>query len=101
MRLMQFEVTTTEDFDEWFDGLRDARAAAAISRNIVKLSGGLFGNVEPVGNGVSELKVDIGAGYRVYFVMRGRTIIVLLTGGDKSSQRRDIARAKEMADDLE
>jgi putative addiction module killer protein len=67
----------------------------------VKLSGGLFGNVEPVGNGVSELKVDIGAGYRVYFVTRGRMIIVLLTGGDKSSQRRDIARAKEMADDLE
>ncbi len=98
---MQYEIATTDDYDTWFDSLRDRRAAQAIDRNIVKLSGGLFGNVEPVGEGVSELKVDVGAGYRVYFVTQGRTIIVLLTGGDKSSQRRDIARAKEMAGDLE
>ncbi|MEG3161879.1 type II toxin-antitoxin system RelE/ParE family toxin [Sphingomonas sp. LB2R24] len=98
---MQYEIATTDDFDDWFDGLRDSLAVTAIRRNIVKLSGGLFGNVEAVGSGVSELKVDVGAGYRIYFVTRGRTIIVLLTGGDKSSQRRDIARAKEMAGDLE
>ncbi len=98
---MQYEIATTDEFDSWFDGLRDDRAVTAIRRNIVKLSGGMFGNVEPVGKGVSELKVDVGAGYRVYFVTRDRKIIVLLTGGDKSSQRRDIVRAKEMADDLE
>lgn len=94
---MQYEVATIEPFDVWLDGLRDHRAQQAIIQNIVKLKGGLFGNVEPVGNGVSELKVDVGAGYRVYFVTRGRTIIVLLTGGDKSSQKQDIKQAKEMA----
>ncbi len=97
---MQYEVTTTESFDSWMDGLRDDRAARAIATNIVKLAGGLFGNVQSVGDGVSELKVDVGAGYRVYFVTRGQTIIVLLTGGDKSSQKRDIKRAKDMAADV-
>lgn len=97
---MQYEIETTEEFGVWMDGLRDAQARRAIAKNIVKLSGGLFGNVEPVGEGVSELKVDVGAGYRVYFVTRGRVMIVLLTGGDKSSQKRDIKRAKEMAADL-
>lgn len=98
---MQYEVTTTEIYDDWFDGLRDRRAADAVARNIVKVSGGLFGNVESVGDGVSELKVDVGAGYRVYFVTRGQKLIVLLSGGDKSSQKRDIKRAKEIAADLE
>ena len=97
---MQYEVTSTESFDAWLDGLRDLRAAAAIARNIVKMQGGLFGNAKSVGDGVSELKVDVGAGYRVYFVVRGLTVIVLLTGGDKASQRRDIARAKEMAAEI-
>lgn len=96
---MQYEVTSTETFDAWIDSLRDGRAASAIARNITKLSDGLFGNVRSVGDGVSELKVDIGAGYRVYFVVRGLTVIVLLVGGDKASQRRDIAKAKEMAAD--
>lgn len=72
----------------------------AIDKGIVRLSGGLFGNVEPVGGSVSELKIDIGAGYRVYFTTRHATIILLLWGGDKSSQRRDIKRAKEMAADV-
>lgn len=98
---MQYEIATTSEFDRWYDDLRDDRAITAIRRNIVKLSGGLFGNAKPVGDGISELKVDVGAGYRVYFVTRGRTIIVLLTGGDKSSQRRDVARAREMATDLD
>lgn len=98
---MQYEIETTDRFDAWFDGLRDAHAMRAISKNIVKLSGGLFGNVEPIGGGLSELKIDVSAGYRVYFVTRGRRLIVLLVGGDKSSQRRDIKEAKEMATNLE
>ena len=80
--------------------VRDRRAVEAIGRNILKLQGGLFGNVQSVGDGVSELKVDVGAGYRVYFVTRGRTVIVLLLGGDKGSQPRDIVKAKEMAADI-
>ena len=98
---MAYEVLTTDEFEDWLDGLRDDRAARAIRRGTVKLAGGLFGNVEPVGDGVSELKVDVGAGYRVYFVTRGVTVIVLLCGGDKSSQKRDIKKAKGMAADLE
>lgn len=98
---MQYDVATTETFDSWLDGLRDHRAAVAITNSIIKLENGLFGNVEPVGEGVSEMKIDIGAGYRCYFVTRDRTLIVLLMGGDKSTQKRDIAKAKEMAAQLD
>jgi putative addiction module killer protein len=98
---VQYEVRSTDTFDNWLDELRDSRAAAAIARGVVKLSAGLFGNVKPVGEGVSEMKVDVGAGYRVYFITRGQTIIVLLCGGDKSSQARDIAKAKVMVGELE
>ena len=98
---MQYEIFSTAEFDVWRESMRDDRAATAVDRGIVRLSGGLFGNVAPVGEGVSELKIDVGAGYRVYFVTRGSTIILLLWGGDKSSQRRDIKRAKKMAAHLE
>lgn len=98
---MPYRVESTDAFDEWLEELRDERANRAIVKGIVKLEGGLFGNVRSVGDGVSELKIDVGAGYRVYFVIRSRALIALLCGGDKSSQRRDIARAKEMAADLE
>lgn len=98
---MQYEIRSTDTFTDWLDGLRDTRAKATIAKGIVRLSAGLFGNAKSVGDGVSELKVDIGAGYRVYFVTRGRAVIVLLCGGDKSSQRRDIKEAKKMAADLE
>lgn len=97
---MPYDLETTDEYDAWFDRLRDPLAIRAVARNVVKLSGGLFGNVEPVGEGVSELKIDVGAGYRVYFVTRGRRLIVLLSGGDKGSQKRDIRRAKELAADL-
>lgn len=98
---MPYDIMTTEIFDDWFDSIRDDRAQTAIRRNIVKLSGGLFGNAKPIGDGLSEMKIDVGAGYRLYFVTRGQTIIVLLMGGIKSSQRRDVACAKSMAGDLE
>ena len=67
----------------------------------MRLQAGLFGDVKPVGEGISELRIDYGPGYRVYFVQRGRVLIILLCGGDKRSQRRDIAKAKSLAADLE
>ncbi len=97
---MAYEVRTTDEFESWLDALRDYRAQQAILRGIVKLQNGLFGNAKSVSDGVSELKIDVGAGYRAYFVTREQTIIVMLCGGDKSSQDRDIKRAKEMASQL-
>src|ERR1700733_6189092 len=95
------EVRQTAIFREWLDGLPDHRAATRIAQRIVRLQAGLFGDVKPVGGGVSELRVDHGPGYRVYFLQRGRTVIILLCGGDKRSQRRDIARATALAAELE
>lgn len=91
------EVIQTVEFQEWHDGLRDRRAAAKISARLARLEVGNFGDVQPVGEGVSELRVHEGAGYRVYFVQRGETLVVVLWGGDKSTQATDIKRAKEMA----
>ena len=97
---MQYEVRTNPEFDAWLDGLRDARAATAVAKGLVKLSGGLFGNVKAIGDGLSEMRIDVGAGYRVYFVTRQRTIIVVLSGGDKSTQDQDIATARRIARSL-
>jgi putative addiction module killer protein len=85
----------------WLDDLADRRAVERIARRIVRLQAGLMGDVKPVAGGVSELWVDYGPGYRMYFVQRGRLLIVLPCGGDKGSQRRDIARAKTLAAELE
>ena len=95
------DVRQTAIFREWLDGLRDHRAATRIAQRIVRLQSGLFGDVKSVGGGVSELRVDYGPGYRVYFAQRGLMLIILLCGGDKRSQRQDIARAKAMAVELE
>jgi putative addiction module killer protein len=91
------EVRRTEVFDGWLQGLRDDRAKARIARRIDRLALGNPGDVKPVGAGVSELRVDYGPGYRVYFVRRGEIVILLLCGGDKGSQDRDISRAKAIA----
>jgi len=96
-----FEVRQTEVFAKWLEDLSDHRSASRIAQRIVRLQSGLFGDVRPVGGGLSELRVDHGPGYRLYFVQRGRVLIVLLCGGDKRSQKRDIARARELARDLE
>jgi putative addiction module killer protein len=90
-------IRETEDFAEWLANLADARAAAQIAARVDRMSFGLIGDVKPVGDGVSEARIHYGPGYRLYFVQRGRELIVLLCGGDKSSQRRDIARAKALA----
>jgi putative addiction module killer protein len=95
------EVRQTDNFARWLEGLADTRAASKIAQRIVRLQSGLFGDVRPVGEGVSELRIDYGPGYRVYFVQRGRLLIVLLCGGDKRTQTRDIGRAKALAADLE
>lgn len=80
-------------FEHWLDGVRDLRAQAAILARLDRLELGALGDVKPVGGGVSELRIDVGAGYRVYFARRGKMILLLLCGGDKSSQGADIKRA--------
>lgn len=95
------EVEQSDEFKEWLADLRDRRAAARITSRIERVAFGLFGDVEPVGEGVSELRIDYGPGYRAYFVRRGARLVILLCGGDKSSQDRDIRRAKELARELE
>ena len=94
------EVRQTETFAKWLDGLPDARAAERIAQRIVRLQSGLFGDVKPVGQGISELRIDYGPGYRLYLVRRGRALIVLLCGGDKRTQQHDIAKAKALAASL-
>ncbi|MDR3673384.1 MAG: type II toxin-antitoxin system RelE/ParE family toxin [Holophaga sp.] len=95
-----YEVRKTPGFQEWLDGLNDAQAYARIETRIFRLGLGLPGDVKPVGSGVSELRIDHGPGYRVYFTRRGRTLILLLVGGDKSTQARDIRAAIRMAGTL-
>jgi putative addiction module killer protein len=94
------EIRQTRQFVAWFDELRDLRARARIQARIDRLSLGNPGDVKPVGSGVSELRIDYGPGYRVYFVKRGSQLIVLLAGGDKDSQARDIAQAITLASEL-
>jgi putative addiction module killer protein len=90
-------VLTTEAFDRWFSGLRDQIAARRIQARVDRAESGNFGDCAPVGEGVSEMRIHHGPGYRVYFVQRGLEVVVLLGGGDKSSQARDTASALELA----
>lgn len=94
------EIRQTEAFASWFWDLRDRRARARVQVRIDRLSLGNPGDAKPVGEGVSELRIDYGPGYRVYFVQRGATLIVLLAGGDKSTQAQDIAAALKLARSL-
>lgn len=94
------EIRQTVVFRRWYDGLRDRMARAKIAVRIDRLAMGHAGDARPVGRGVSELRIDHGPGYRVYFVRRGGELIVLLAGGDKSSQSRDIARAFALAEEV-
>ena len=91
----------TELFSTWLHGLSDANAQARIQVRLERLARGNPGDVKPVGSGVSELRIDYGPGYRVYFVQRGEVLIILLCGGDKRTQARDIKRAIKMAGELE
>jgi putative addiction module killer protein len=95
-----FEVLTTAEFDEWLLSLKDRVGKAKITLRLQRLELGNGGDHASVGNGVSELRVHSGPGYRVYYKQTGKTIIVILCGGDKSTQDKDIKRAKEMAAEL-
>src|SRR5580698_6600945 len=99
-RIQMFEVRKTDEFDGWLSGLADQKAQAKIASRIERLGLGNPGDVKPVGEGVSETRVSHGPGYRVYYKQTGKTIVLLLCGGDKSTQEKDIKRAKEIAAEL-
>lgn len=93
------ELKQTKTYEKWEARLRDKRARTIIAARLMRLAEGLPGDVEPVGEGVSELRIHYGPGYRVYFQRRGNLLVVLLCGGDKSTQARDIAVAKKLANE--
>ena len=95
-----YEVRQTAAFSNWLTKLKDNIAKASILRRIVRLENGNLGDSKSVGEGVFELRIDVGHGYRVYFTNKDNKIIILLVGGDKSSQDRDIKAAKDMAKEV-
>jgi putative addiction module killer protein len=94
-------VVQTEQFSGWLLGLKDGRARARIVDRIERAAGGNLGDVGPVGEGVSEMRIHYGPGYRVYLALRGKALIVLLCGGDKGSQKRDIRQARQIAKEID
>jgi putative addiction module killer protein len=98
--LRVIEVRQTAVFTDWLARLRDVSAHARVITRIRRMELGNPGDVKPVGEGLSEMRIAYGPGYRLYFTRRGSTVVILLCGGDKSSQRRDIAAAKQMAKEL-
>ncbi len=94
------EIRETKVYALWFKSLRDSQVKARINTRIRRLSLGNPGDVKPVGSGVSELRIDYGPGYRIYFIQRESTVIVLLAGGDKRTQQQDITKAIEQAQSL-
>ncbi len=94
------ELRQTEAFEAWLGDLPDERARNRINARIGRLERGLFGDVKSVGGGVSEMRLDYGPGYRLYFTRRGQVIVILLCGGDKGSQAKDIRLARSLAQDL-
>ena len=94
-------IFTTEVFDSWYAALRDKQAARRIQVRIDRAEDGNFGDCKPVGEGVSEMRIHFGPGYRIYFVLRGAEVVILLAGGDKSNQQKDIKTAIALARQLE
>lgn len=93
-------IQTTDTFDNWFSNLKDRQALARIQARIDRAEDGNFGDCAPVGQGVSEMRIHFGPGYRVYFAQRGLEIVILLAGGDKSTQSKDIKLALALASEL-
>ena len=94
---MFYIIQQTESFEAWHNSIKDLRAKVAIARRIERAENGNLGDVKPVGAGVSEMRIDMGAGYRVYYTMREKIMVILLAGGTKSSQQTDIKKAIELA----
>lgn len=99
--VIMITVRETGQFKEWIRALKDRKTKQVINAHVRRISTGNFGDNKPIGDGVSELRIDYGAGFRVYFTRRGDEIVILLCGGDKSTQSRDIEAAKEIAANLE
>ena len=95
--MVMFTILRSATFDRWLSGLRDRRAVSRIVARLLAAEEGHLGDVRPVGDGVSEMRIQHGPGYRIYFITRDAELIILLCGGDKDSQRRDIQRARRMA----
>ncbi len=94
------EIRKTDTYAKWLDGLRDIRARARVLVRVERLAAGNPGDVRPVGKGVSELRIDYGPGYRVYFIQQGQEIVILLAGGEKRTQAKDIKTALRLAHNL-
>ncbi len=94
------EIRQTDDFVSWFKGLKDANAKARIVQRLIRLEDGNFGDVKHF-HGIGEMRIDYGPGYRVYFVQKGAVLVILLCGGDKRRQARDIERARQLAQEVE
>lgn len=94
---MRYEIEKTVLFDQWLKKLRDRQAVLAISMRLTRVALGNFGDAKPVGDGLYELRLFVGPGYRLYYTIKGDSVVLLLVGGDKSSQERDIRKAKEIA----
>ena len=95
-----YEIETTEEFDTWLGGINDGKTQKVIVKRIRTMSFGSLGKVRSLDNGLFEAKIDYGPGYRLYFINRGQRIIVLLCGGDKSTQQADIKNARKMAKEI-
>ena len=94
---MKYEISTTQTFNDWVKNLKDRQAALLIAKRLDRALKGNLGDVENVGGGVFEMRIFTGCGYHLYFTFKGTELIILLCGGDKSTQKRDITKAKEMA----
>ena len=97
--MKKYSINQTETFVHWKNALKDLKAKAAILRRIDRAEQGNLGDIKPVGSAVSEMRIDVGAGYRLYFTIRNGEILILLAGGDKSTQQKDIEKAIKLAKD--
>lgn len=97
---MPYQVLQTETFIAWHRGLRDLRAKVAVARRLERIESGTLGDVKPLGGTLSELRVDVGPGYRLYFTTRKRVVVILLCAGDKRTQNADIKLARQLAQEV-
>ena len=96
-----YEVAQTKEFERWHRSLRDSRAVARVTTTVERLQMGLIADFKSVGGGVSEIRISYGAGYRLYYTMKGGQLVILLCGGSKSSQKRDIVRARKLKEEYD